>query len=94
VFYIILFLVFITNVFCLICLFLRVGLVTDYSEPQNLFALAVDNPPSSEMSGSCGAGPEGEQLDVDWHVKQDVSGHFYIQEGRGEELQLQGADLR
>jgi hypothetical protein len=69
VFYIVLFLIFITNVFCLIYLFLRAGLVTDYSEPQNLFALAVNGPPSSKMSGSCGAEPEGEQLNVDWHVK-------------------------
>jgi hypothetical protein len=90
VFYLVLFLVFVTNVFCLVYLFLRTGLVTDYSEPQNVFALAVNSPPSGSMSGSCGAGPEDGQLNVDWHVKQDVSGHFYIQEGRGAELQMQG----
>jgi hypothetical protein len=81
VFYLAPFLIFVTNVFCLVYILLRAGLVTDYGEPQNLFALAVKNPPSGSMSGSCGAGPEGGQLNVDWHVKQDVSGHFYIQEG-------------
>jgi hypothetical protein len=90
VFYIVLFLVFATNVFCLVYLFLRAGLVTDYSEPQNLFALVVNSPPSSRMSGSCGAGPEGDQLNVDWHIKEEASGHFYIQEGGGGELQLKG----
>jgi hypothetical protein len=90
VFYLVPFLAFVTNVFCLVYLLLLAGLVTDYSEPQNLFALAVNNPPSGSMSGSCGAGPEGGQLSVYWHVKQDVSGHFYIQEGRGAELQMQG----
>ena len=90
IFYIVLFLVFATNVFCLIYLCLRAGLVTDYSEPQNLFALAVNSPPSVRMSGSCGAGPEGEQLNVDWHVRQDTSGHMFIQEGGGGQFQSQG----
>ena len=93
VFYPVPFLAFVTNVFCLVYLLLLAGLVTNYSEPQNLFALAVNNPPSGSMSGSCGAGPEGGQLSVDWHVKQDASGHFYIQEGRGAELQCKGNDL-
>jgi hypothetical protein len=84
IFYIVLFLVFITNVFCLVYFFARAGLVTDYSEPQNLFAIAVNSPPSNRMSGSCGAGPEGDQLNAVWHVKQEVaSGHFFIQEKSG-----------
>ena len=90
VFYIVLFLVFVTNVFCLVYVFLRAGLVTDYSEPQNLFALAVNSPPSSRLSGSCGAGPEGEQLNVNWHVREVAFGHLYIQESGGGNLQLQG----
>lgn len=81
-FYIVLLLVFVTNVFCLIYFFLRSGLVTDYTEPQNLFALAVNSPPSGRLSGSCGAGPEGDQLNVDWHVAhEDGSRHFFIKEG-------------
>ena len=81
-FYIVLLLVFATNAFCLVYFFLRSGLVTDYSEPQNLFALAVNSPPSERLSGSCGAGPEGSQLNVDWHVSQEESSnHFFIMEG-------------
>ncbi|KAF4632719.1 hypothetical protein G7Y89_g5404 [Cudoniella acicularis] len=85
IFYVVLALVFITNVFCLAYFFIRSGLVTDYTEPQNLFTLAVNSPPSHRLGGSCGAGPEGDQLNIDWHVKQeDNSGHFFIKDGGGE----------
>ncbi|TVY73150.1 hypothetical protein LSUE1_G006034 [Lachnellula suecica] len=82
IFYVPLLLVFVTNVFCLVYLFLRPGLVTDYTEPQNLFALAINSPPSQALDGSCGAGPRGNQLNADWHVKQDqTSGHVYMADG-------------
>lgn len=55
--------------------------MTDYTETQNLFALAVNSPPSNQLHGSCGAGPKGEQLNVDWHIKADEqNGHFFIKE--------------
>jgi hypothetical protein len=80
-FYVVLLLIFATNVFCLVYFFLRSGLVTDYTEPHNLFALAVNSPPSEQLRGSCGGGPEREQLNVPWHVRQDASSnHFFIQE--------------
>lgn len=83
-FYVVLVLVFATNVFCLVYFFLRSGLVTDYTEPQNLFALAINSPPSRRLSGSCGAGPKDEMLNVDWHVSRDEgSNHFFIKEGEG-----------
>lgn len=82
IFYVVLVLVFATNVFCLVYFMLRHGLVTDYTEPSNLFALAVNSPPSRRLDGSCGSGPEGYQLDIDWHVMaEDSSGHFYMREG-------------
>ncbi|KAH8592964.1 hypothetical protein B0O99DRAFT_689178 [Bisporella sp. PMI_857] len=82
VFYLVLAVVFATNVFCLLYFIIRSGLVTDFSEPQNLFTLAVNSPESRRLWGSCGAGPEGEQFVVDWHVLQDGgSRHFYIKEG-------------
>jgi hypothetical protein len=89
-FYLVLIIVFVTNVFCLVYFFIRSGLVTDYSEPQNLFALAVNSPASHRLSGSCGAGPEGGQFSIDWHVSQEEeSGHFFIKEGhRGFARQL------
>ena len=82
-FYVVLVLVFITNVFCLTYFLLRSGLVTDYTEPQNLFALAINSPPSDRLNGSSGTGPRGEELNVDWHVQNDKqSNHFIIKEGR------------
>lgn len=80
-FYIVLLLVFCTNVWCLVYFLIRAGLVTDYTEPQNLFALAVNSPASRALNGSCGAGPHGQQLNVDWHVVEDNSGHLFIKDG-------------
>jgi hypothetical protein len=96
VFYVVLFLVFAMNLFCLVYFFVRAGLVTDYSEPQNLFALAVNSPPSRRLAGSCGAGPEGDQLNVDWHVGKDEGiDHFFIKEGSvGEDVELRNRRMR
>ena len=81
-FYVILLLVFMTNIFCLLYFFITSGLVTDFTETQNLFALAVNSPWSSRLRGSCGSGPNSDQLKVDWHVfNEPGSGHFYIKEG-------------
>jgi hypothetical protein len=81
-FYVVLILVFVTNVVCLVYFFLRPGLVTDYTEPQNLFALAINSPPSRRLNGSCGAGPEGDQFNVDWHVsREENSDHYFIKDG-------------
>jgi hypothetical protein len=80
-FYVVLILVFVTNVVCLIYFFIRPGLVTDYTEPQNLFALAINSPPSRRLNGSCGAGPEGDQFNVDWHVsREENSDHYFIKD--------------
>jgi len=81
-FYIVLALVFATNVFCLTYFCVRNGLVTDFTELQNLFSLAVNSPPSARLHGSCGGGPQGDQLNVDFHtLVDDHSGHFYMKEG-------------
>jgi hypothetical protein len=34
----------------------------DLPERQNLFALAMNRPPSEQMQGACGAGPIKEQM--------------------------------
>ncbi|KAJ8064730.1 hypothetical protein OCU04_007048 [Sclerotinia nivalis] len=81
-FYIVLLLVFLTNLFCLGYFIRQRGLVTDFTETQNLFALAVNSPPSQRLGGSCGAGPQGDQLNVDFHVHhEENSSHFYLKEG-------------
>ncbi|KAI9646576.1 hypothetical protein NHQ30_004571 [Ciborinia camelliae] len=81
-FYVVLLLVFLTNIFCLGYFIRQRGLVTDFTETQNLFALAVNSPPSQRLGGSCGAGPQGDQLNVDFHVEhEENSSHFYLKEG-------------
>jgi hypothetical protein len=81
-FYIVLFLVFATNVFCLIYFFVYSGLVTDFTEQQNLFALAINSPHAKRLAGSCGAGPKREQMVINWHVRES-GGHFYWRDGGG-----------
>ena len=89
IFYVILFVVFLINLFALVYLFIHLctdGQVTDYTEPQNLFALAVMSPPSQSLSGSCGAGPTGTAYGKRWRVDMQSSGmshtaqhpHFYM----------------
>jgi hypothetical protein len=78
VFYVVLVLVFAINLFCLIYLVLRSGLVTDFTEPQNLFALAVNSPPSEQLKGSCGAGPVKRDLVVPWRVAYAPSANHYF----------------
>jgi hypothetical protein len=81
-FYIVLVVVFATNISCLAMFFMRRGRITDYTELPNLFAIAMNSPPSKGLAGSCGAGPEGEQLKIHWHVKhQAEDNHFYLEEG-------------
>ncbi|EOA90584.1 uncharacterized protein SETTUDRAFT_166561 [Exserohilum turcica Et28A] len=77
---IILALVFIMNIFVLVYFILHRGLVTDFSEPPNLFALAVNSPPSHVLAGSCGGGPQGEQYGVNWFVNHAGS-HLYMEPG-------------
>jgi hypothetical protein len=84
---IILFLVFIMNIFVLIYFLLHKGLVTDFSEPPNLFALAVNSPPSHTFAGSCGGGPEGKQYMVNWFVNAEGD-HLYMEPGLGEKVGL------
>lgn len=58
------------------------GLVTDYTEPQNLFALAVNSPPSRALAGSCGHGPEGKEMRVPFRVGYAAgANHYFFEEG-------------
>ncbi|OCK83244.1 hypothetical protein K432DRAFT_402226 [Lepidopterella palustris CBS 459.81] len=79
-FMIILILVFAMNVFIFFYFILHRGLVTDFSEPPNLFSLAVNSPPSHLLAGSCGGGPEGKQYQVNWFVNTE-GGHLYMEPG-------------
>ena len=80
-FYIVLLLIFVTNVVCLAYLCLCRGLVTDFIEPQNLFSISLNSPPSKTLEGNFGGVPEKEQLETNWVIKRREQDQFYIQEG-------------
>ncbi|KAK2809463.1 hypothetical protein FQN50_003731 [Emmonsiellopsis sp. PD_5] len=81
IFYVVLVLVFLTNLFCLVYLFFDIkGVqVTDFTEPQNMFALAMNSSGSTRLNGACGAGPAGKQLSERWVISmEEESEHYYI----------------
>ena len=62
--------------------------MTDFIEPQNLFALAVNSPPSRVLDGACGAGPEGKQLGSAWHIGLERErDHFFLESIGGDEIE-------
>lgn len=91
IFYVVLFVVFAINVFCLVYLLLGSGMVTDYTDPQNLFALAVNSPPSAQLGGSCGGVSGSKPLQVPWRVGYSKSANHYFFEPAGEKA-LEGSD--
>ncbi|KAG5979286.1 hypothetical protein E4U55_005339 [Claviceps digitariae] len=83
IFYIVLGAVFIISLLCfgLILYVLKCGFVTDYTEPANLFALAINSPPSTQLKGSCGGGPKNRDLVVPWRVAYAPSAnHYFLEE--------------
>lgn len=82
IFYAVLSIVFLTNLFCLGYFLVQGGLVTDFIEPQNMFCLSLNSPPSRRLDGSCGGGPEREQFRTKWYIGcEEEREHFFIQEG-------------
>jgi hypothetical protein len=73
-------LVFVMNIGVLVYFILHRGLVTDFTEPPNLFALAVNSPPSHVLAGSCGGGPEGKHYMVNWFVNHEGN-HLFMEPG-------------
>ena len=53
-------------------------LVTDFMEPQNLFTLSLNSPPSQSLQGACGGGPDNDQLGSNWTVQETDERHFLI----------------
>ncbi|KAE8407042.1 hypothetical protein BDV37DRAFT_241801 [Aspergillus pseudonomiae] len=79
-FFPVLFLTFVTSVLCLGYLLSEKGRqLTDFTEPQNLFALAINSPATSRLEGACGAGPQGPQFKEKWFVgMEEDDEHYYI----------------
>ncbi|KAJ5691287.1 hypothetical protein N7488_012022 [Penicillium malachiteum] len=81
VFFVVLVFAFITSAGCLVFMTIeaRGHQVTDFTEPQNLFALAVNSPQSSRLRGACGCGPEGNQMNERWFIgMEEHDEHYYI----------------
>ncbi|KAI9669243.1 MAG: hypothetical protein M1829_005120 [Trizodia sp. TS-e1964] len=83
-FYVVLALVFVTNLLCLAYMLAHRENVTDYTEAQNLFAVSLNSPPSRRLEGSCGGGPVDDQLGAAWYVVKDDKHHFYFEAGRAQ----------
>ncbi|KAF4458736.1 mcm2 3 5 family [Fusarium albosuccineum] len=79
-FYAVLVLTFGINLLCLVYLIIHFKLINDFTEPQNLFALAVHSPSCSEMTGSSIHGPEKRHLVVPWRISQSLDeGEYYFE---------------
>lgn len=80
IFYVVLVAVFGTNVFCLLYFAISGSHMTDFIEPQNLFSLSLNSPPSAVLDGQCGVGPEKEQYNASWRIMHDKErDHLYIE---------------
>ncbi|KAI9036532.1 uncharacterized protein KD926_001743 [Aspergillus affinis] len=81
VFYVILIFAFITSAICLAFMLFEVRgrQVTDFTDPQNLFTLAMNSPATPRLQGACGAGPQGPQLKERWVVAMEEDHeHYYL----------------
>jgi hypothetical protein len=80
IFFVILVFAFLTSFVCLVFMIVeaRGRQITDFTEPQNLFALAVNSPQSSQLEGACGSGPLGAQLKERWFIGMEENDEHYF----------------
>ncbi|PLN79784.1 hypothetical protein BDW42DRAFT_186498 [Aspergillus taichungensis] len=53
--------------------------ITDFTEPPNLFALALNSPPSTRVQGACAEGPTGVALEEHFDIAAaNDDGHLFI----------------
>ncbi|KAL1303032.1 hypothetical protein AAFC00_003345 [Neodothiora populina] len=82
IFFLVLALLFVLNILCLSYLISKRGLITDFSEPLNLFSLALNSPETELMKVDC-EGPKGKYF-VPWRL-MTREGHVYIEPKTDEE---------
>ncbi|KAE8381698.1 hypothetical protein BDV26DRAFT_254883 [Aspergillus bertholletiae] len=89
-FFPVLFLTFATSVLCLGYLLSEKGRqLTDFTEPQNLFTLAINSPATSRLEGACGTGPQGPHFKEKWFVgMEEEDEHYYIRTKAEENTRL------
>ena len=79
IFYVVLAGVFATSLFCLVYFSISGGHITDFMEPQNLFPLSLNSPPSAVLDGNCGGNLEKKQYNASWRILHDKErNHMYI----------------
>lgn len=76
-FYAVLAFVFVTNLMCLVYFVFHLGLVADFTEPENHFALAINSPPTEKMVGSCVDGPQRRHMGVRWRISAIANSSGY-----------------
>lgn len=64
---------------------------TDFSDPSNLFSLAMSSPPSDALAASCATGPKGKDYGVAWRLGED-DGKVYVKSSVPEKTD--GGDAR
>lgn len=95
VFYIVLLGVFALNVLCLshFALSLKGRPLTDYTDPPNLFALAINSPPSEGLKGYCGGRPDREGLSIPFGIRYSgPANHYYFEEKDQEQRKSRGEE--
>ena len=79
-FYVVLVVVFVTNVLCLVYFAVSGSHLTDFMEPQNMFPLSLNSPPSEVVDGSCGGSLDKDQFRASWRIMHDCEReHLYIE---------------
>ncbi|KAL6718578.1 hypothetical protein ACLMJK_004670 [Lecanora helva] len=83
IFYIVLSVVVAINIFCLGYFLVSNGLITDFTEPQNMFCLSMLSPPNDALAGACAGGPLKEHYAARWNIKVDHQReHLWIDSSR------------
>ncbi|RDW68732.1 uncharacterized protein DSM5745_08492 [Aspergillus mulundensis] len=93
IFYPILLFAFFTSALCLAFMIVEIRgkQITDFTEPQNLFALAMNSPATERLQGACGSGPAGRQLGERWFVAmEEEDEHYYIRTKAEAEAEREG----
>ena len=81
IFHVVLVFTFLMSASCLVFVLVEIHgkRITDFTEPLNMFALAVNSPSSGRMHGACGGGPYGKQLYEPWVIgMEEDREHYYI----------------
>lgn len=88
-FFLVLYIVALMNILILIYFLVHKDWYTDFSEPMNLFSLAVNSPPSDKLAGSCGCGPQGDQYKLRWKLNKEGD-HYFVE---NQETRSTGVDV-